>query len=128
MSRHSRSRSNRQYASGPSRAPRTDRLNRLLAEIIAEEIEKYDDPGLELATVTGVEVDREIAHAKVYLSHLDDEMMAALMARRRELQSSINAQTHMRSTPVLSFHADPAVAAGSKVDEILADLKQKGEL
>jgi ribosome-binding factor A len=38
--------------------PRTARLNELLRQIVAEELERIDDERLELVTITNVDVDR----------------------------------------------------------------------
>ena len=48
----------------PSRDyPRTARLNSLVKEIVAEELERIDDERLELVTVTSVVVDGDLARA-----------------------------------------------------------------
>ena len=39
------------------RYPRTARVNELVREVVAEELERIDDERLELVTVTGVDVE-----------------------------------------------------------------------
>ena len=102
--------------------PRTARVNELLREVIAEELERIDDPRLELATVTGVTTDADLRHARVWLSSLDEEAGTALAAHRRRLQAAVGRQARLRRTPELTFQADPAVATGARVDDILRSL------
>ena len=102
--------------------PRTARVNELLREILAEELERIDDHRLGLATVTGVTVDGDLRHARVWLSSLDESAAEALGEHRWRLQGAIGRQARLRRTPELSFSADPGVAAGARVDDILKGL------
>jgi ribosome-binding factor A len=108
----------------PSRRqyPRVARVNELLREILAEELERIDDRRLGLATVTGVTVDGDLRHAKVWLSSMDEAAGEALAEHRWRLQSAIGRQARLRRTPELTFDADPGVAAGTRVDDILRSL------
>ena len=107
------------------RYPRTARLNELVREIIAEELERIDDERLGFFTVTAVEVDPGLEHAKVHWSDLgasDEVVLEVLEEHRARLQAAVNRQTHMRRTPVLSFHADEVSRSASRIEEILRDL------
>ena len=42
-----------------------------MLEVLADELERMSDPRLELVTLTGVDVSRDLRHAKVYYSTLD---------------------------------------------------------
>ena len=46
---------------------RTDRLNELLVRILADEVERIDDDRLGFLTVAGVETDRDLSMARVYV-------------------------------------------------------------
>ena len=52
----------------PKRYPRTARVNEVLREVVAEELERIDDERLGITTVTAVEVDPDLRHAVVWLS------------------------------------------------------------
>ena len=52
--------------------PRTARLNHLIQEIVAEELERIDDERLGLLTVVGVEVERDMRRAVGWYTTLDD--------------------------------------------------------
>jgi ribosome-binding factor A len=107
------------------RYPRTARLNELVREIVAEELERIDDERLGFFTVTAVEVDPGLEHAKVHWSDLeaaDEVVLEVLEEHRARLQAAVNRQTHMRRTPVLSFHADEVARGANRIEEILREL------
>ena len=109
--------------------PRTARLNELVREIIAEELERLSDADdrLILVTVTHVTVDPDMRHAKVLLSSLSEQMDEALEEQRPRLQSAIGRQGRLKRTPQLSFAVDPAVTSGQRVEEILRDIQHGSE-
>jgi ribosome-binding factor A len=102
---------------------RTERVNTLLQQILAEELERLADVDerLRLLTVTGVDVDPDLRHARVYLASLPDAAVEALAEHRRVLQAAIGSQVRMRRTPTLEFAADPAVAAAERVERVLRE-------
>lgn len=110
--------------SGAHRYPRTARVNRVLREVVADELERVgaDDPRLGLLTVTAVEVDGDLRHAKVWLSSLGDDTAEALEEQRLRLQGAIARQVRMKHTPLLSFAADPAIASGARIEQIIKEL------
>jgi ribosome-binding factor A len=115
----------RRRQSGSRRYPRTARLNELVREIVAEELERIDDERLGFFTVTAVEVDPGIEHAKVLWSDIgasDEVVLEVLEEHRPRLQQAVNRQTHMRRTPILSFHPDQVERTASRIEEILRDL------
>ena len=108
------------------RYPRMARVNEVVREVVAEEIERLadGDDRLGLVTVTGVEVDPDLRRAKVLLSSLPPDAEEALDDHRVRLQSAINRQVRLKRTPQLSFSLDPAVESGKRVEDILRDLRQ----
>ena len=104
--------------------PRTARVNQVLHEVVAEEVERLGDgdPRLHLVTVTGVTCDPDLRHATVWLSSLSDAAKAALGEDRVRLQAAIGRQVRMKRTPLLTFAPDPAVAQGTRVEDILQSL------
>ncbi|HEV3351566.1 MAG TPA: 30S ribosome-binding factor RbfA [Acidimicrobiales bacterium] len=108
----------------PRRYPRTARVNHVVQEVVADELERIDDDRLELLTVTGVHVDPDLRHATVWLSSLSSGSEAALAQHRVRLQSAIGRQMRMKRTPELRFRADPAVESGQRVDDILRGLEE----
>lgn len=107
--------------------PRTRRVNEVLRQIVAEELERLADADerLRLVTVTSVEVTADLRSATVYVDELTDDAAEALEERRPQLQRTLGRQVRMKRTPRLRFEADPAVSAGQRVDEILRRLDRR---
>lgn len=101
--------------------PRSARVNEILREVISDELVRLSDidERLGLLTVTGVDTSPDLRQAMVYFDSLGDEAREALEERRSQIQASVNVQTRLKRTPRLSFMADPAVAHGNAVEEIL---------
>jgi ribosome-binding factor A len=107
---------------GPVRPyPRLARVNALVHEVLAEEIERLADADerLALVTITDVACEPDLRHAVVYLASLSPDAAEALEARRRALQATIAAQARLRRTPALSFAVDPAIVAGNRIEDVL---------
>lgn len=106
--------------------PRVARINQVLREVIAEELERLSDtdPRLRLVTVTHVHADADMSRATVLFSSLTDEAREALEEDRVRLQGAVGRQVRMKRTPLLSFDEDPAIRSGQRVDEILRHLEQ----
>jgi ribosome-binding factor A len=109
------------------RYPRTARLNELVREVLADEIERIEDSRLGFLTVTGCEVSRDLRQAVVYYSVLgNDELREstaeALRAATPHLKVVLGRSVRMKYTPDLIFREDPAVATGARVEEIIRSL------
>ena len=104
--------------------PRAARVNEVLRQVLADELERIEDVDerLGMLTITAVDCDPDLRHATVLLSSLSEGEASALAAVRVRLQSAISHQVRMKRTPQLRFAADPAVAAGQRVEDILRQL------
>jgi len=116
----------------PRQYPRTARINELLREILADELEHLDDDRLQLLTVTSVSIEGDLRHAVVFFDSIrgedgDPEILEALGELRWRLQGAIGRQARMKHTPELSFEPDPAIRAGARIDSLLADLPQASD-
>lgn len=99
-------------------------MNELVREVLAGELERLSDidDRLLLATITHVEVDPDLRHAKVLLSSLAEATEEALVEHRVRLQRAIARQARLKRTPLLGFAVDPAIENGRRVEAILRDL------
>ena len=106
---------------------RTDRLNELLIRILAEELEIIGDEVLGFITVTGVQTDKSLSQAKVFVTgELDDEdLCSRLELHRSRLQRAINQQAKLRRVPSLSFFVDDTVESAERIENLLRDLNQE---
>ena len=104
--------------------PRTARVNQVLREVVADALERLadGDDRLRMATVTSVDTTPDLRNATVYLSSLPAEMAESLDDHRGALQRAIGHEVRLKRTPHLAFAADPAVASGERVEEILRRL------
>jgi len=116
----------RRHAGRAHQYPRAARVNEVLREIVAEELERLAevDPRVELLTVTGVETEPDLRHATVFLASLPDAARLAVDEHRVRLQAAIARQVRLKRTPQLSFTPDPAVLSGVQVEEVLRRLRQ----
>lgn len=125
----------------PRRYPRIARVNEVVRETLADELERLNDPRLGLVTITGVDVRRDLRHATVYYSALDtkkgarevvvaqtperqEETRAALSSAAPHLRAQLGRQVRMKYTPELTFLEDPAIVQGARIEEILRDLSR----
>ena len=110
------------------RYPRTARVNEVLREVVAGEIERLSDHDerLQLVTVTAVESEPDLRHATVFLSSLSEAASEGLEQQRIRIQAAIGRQVRLKRTPQLAFRSDPAVAGGERVEEILRRLDRPG--
>ena len=118
--------------SSSHRYPRTARLNELLHEIIAEEMERIDDDRLDLVTVMSVEVEPDLRHATVYVdtptgADRDEEMLEALAEHRVALQKAIGKQARIKRTPLLAFKPDLVERQAARVEDVLRGLDEFGD-
>ncbi|MGH9117674.1 MAG: 30S ribosome-binding factor RbfA [Acidimicrobiales bacterium] len=107
-----------------------ERLNHLIHEIVAEELERVDDDRLELVTVIRVTVERDMRHAVVFYDTLtgpegDRAVQAGLSDHRVQLQAAIGRQARIRRVPELSFRPDETERTAARVEEILTKLRDE---
>lgn len=107
---------------------RMPKVNSLLRQVVAEEMERLDDVRLEMVSVTAVDTSPDLRHAVVYCDVLgESDYEPALEALRRathRLQSAVGRQVRLKYTPTLEFAIDPAVVSGERIEGILRNLRQ----
>jgi len=107
------------------RYPRTARINEVVRESLATELERMSDPRLSMVTITGVEVARDLRHAKVYYAALgreDEGIETALRKATPHLRGVLGREVRMKYLPELDFILDPAIETGQRVEEILRSI------
>lgn len=111
---------------------RTDRvsaqLRRELGTLVRDAVAGH---GLPSVSVSDVEVTRDLAHAKVFVTALQaecaDEAMKGLKAVAPEIRYRLAQAVKLRHVPELHFHYDDSVDRGERIDNILRDLPDTGE-
>lgn len=98
-----------------------DQIQRELAVLIRDQVK---DPRMGMVSISGVEVSRDMAHAKVYVSVLGDEQAAADSLEalnhaagflRRELGRSMR----LRTVPQLRFIHDRSLEEGARMSALI---------
>ena len=110
----------------PRKYPRSARVNEVVREALADELERMNDPRLSMVTITGVEVAPDLRQARVYYSALgrsDDEVVTALRAAAPHLRAVLGREVRLKYLPKLEFHRDPAIEEGQRVEDILRSLR-----
>ena len=106
---------------------RTDRvsaqLRRELGTLVRTAVDEY---GLPSVSVSDVEVTRDLAHAKVYVTALQSERSAEAVKGLRGLAGEIRfrlaRQVKMRHVPELHFRYDDSVDRGERIDTLLREV------
>ena len=113
--------------SSPKKAfHRTDRvsaqLRRDLGQIVHAAVREH---GLPSVSVSDVEVTRDMAHAKVFITALLPEQSREAIKGLKELAPELRYQlaqaVRMRHVPELHFHYDDSVDRGERIDALLKD-------
>ena len=105
-----------------SRAARlADQIQRDLSELIRKELK---DPRVGLVTITGVEVTRDLSHAKVYITTLagaesGESSIQALQHAAGFLRTQLSQTLKVRSMPQLHFVYDASVERGARLSPLI---------
>jgi len=111
---------------------RTDRvsaqLRRELGTLVREAVSEH---GLPSVSVSDVEVTRDMAHAKVFVTALQseraEEAVEGLRAVAPEVRYRLARAVKLRHVPELHFHYDDSVDRGERIDNLLRELPDVGE-
>jgi ribosome-binding factor A len=109
--------------------PRALRVNQVLRQVIASELERLADADerFRMVTVTAVDTAPDLRTATVFLATMDEETTVALEERRPHLQRLIGTQMTIKRTPRLTFKPDPAIASGTRIEELLRGLDRDSD-
>ena len=114
-----RGRHNRSGAPGT----RTAKAGELIRRVIASELEYIEDERLELVSLTGVDVDRDLHKAVIYFTTFDrdgdPEIDEAFEEYRGRLRHAVSQGTQLRRAPELDFRSDSTLRSAARIEEIL---------
>lgn len=95
-------------------------LRRALATLIQNEIK---DPEVGFVALSDVEVSRDLAHARVFITVFETEKAAssirALNRASGWLRSRLGQEMRIRSVPELHFEHDASVETGQRMDDLI---------
>lgn len=107
----------------------TELLYEELSIMVANEL---DDPKLSLVTVLGVQVSRDLQHAKVFINHEEEdvtrkEVLKGLERATPYLRGQLAERCGLRLVPNLLFYYDDTPEKAARVDELLRQIAQERE-
>ncbi|TZF91873.1 30S ribosome-binding factor RbfA [Cognatilysobacter lacus] len=103
---------------------RTDRvgaqLRRELGTLVHEAVREH---GLPSVSVSDVEITRDMAHAKVFVTALQperaDEAVKGLKDVSKQIRYELGRAMKLRHVPELHFHYDASFDRGERIDQLL---------
>ncbi len=100
-----------------------DYLQRELAALIQHEVR---DPRVGMVSITGVDVSRDLGHARVYYTRMGadsaeeaSESTEALNKAAGFLRSQLSRDSNMRMVPQLRFYFDTSVGRGRNLEDLI---------
>ena len=97
-------------------------LRRELGTLVHEAVREHALPSV---SVSDVEVTRDMAHAKVFVTALQEERSAEAVKALKELAPDIRYKlaraVKMRHVPELHFHYDDSVDRGERIETLLRE-------
>jgi ribosome-binding factor A len=100
-----------------------DQLKREISLLIQQQMR---DPRVGMVNINAVEVSRDLAHAKVFVTLVGertiDQRTSAMRALNKAggfMRSQIASDTHMRTTPRFSFVYDASVQRGADLSALI---------
>ena len=114
---------------------RTQRVGHFLHEELARLLQStVRDPRVQEVNLTGVEVSRDLSHAKVFFTLMSDasseersEVTAVLSKVSGFLRSELAKASTMRTVPRISFRFDESVGRGRDMETLLREVRRADE-
>ena len=113
---------------------RTEQIGEEIRQILSEVIQyELKDPRVGFATIVGVEVSGDLAHAKISVSVMGDqdqqrETMEGLERARGFMRRRVAQELrHLRSVPDLHFKLDTSLDYSIRIDEVLRSVREERE-
>ena len=107
-----------------------EHLKRELSRIIRRELKL---PGMDLISVTHVDVTPDLKQATVYVSHikknedLREQCIKRLRRREKDIRAALTRALSTKSIPQLRFREDTSIKDAARITDILRDLKKERE-
>ncbi len=111
--------------------PRADRIGVKIQAAISELlVKKVQDPRIEMAIISKVEMSSDLSVADVYFSVFGDKKQVAeakkgFKSSKKFIKKLVAPKLNLKYMPDLNFKHDESFAYGSKIDAILHDISKK---
>ncbi|MCV2883808.1 30S ribosome-binding factor RbfA [Aestuariibacter sp. AA17] len=113
---------------------RTERVGQQIHKEIASILQnefKNRDPRLGMVTVSGTEVSRDLAHAKIFVTFFDTDeekikgYMDILNENKGFVRTLLSKRIRMRSVPALKFVQDNSITEGMRISSLVTETLNK---
>ncbi len=109
---------------------RPDRVAEAIREVVATFLaEGVKDPRVVgLVTVTGVDLTRDLRHAKVFVSIMGSDVeraatMEGLASVAAHLRARVGRELRLRLAPEITFRLDESIARAARIESLLAQVR-----
>ncbi len=109
---------------------RPDRVAEAIREVVATFLaEGVKDPRVVgLVTVTGVDLTRDLRHAKVFVSIMGSDVERAatiegLASVAAHLRARVGRELRLRLAPEITFRLDESIARAARIESLLAQVR-----
>lgn len=107
---------------------RTDRVGQQIHKEIAYILQnefKHREPNIGMVTVSGVEVSRDLAHAKVFITFYSDDEdkiaqdLKSLQGGKSFVRGLLGKRIRMRNVPAVHFFQDSSIVEGARISALV---------
>lgn len=105
----------------------SDRIRQEISEMLVKQ--EIHDPRLLGATITDVNIDRELAFASIYVSAFEGssrskEILDGFQSASSFIRKNLAERIELRSFPRLRFYWDPTPERADRIDQLFAQIRQ----
>ena len=110
---------------------RSNRVSGLIQKVLSEILQKdIGDPRLKMATITGVEVSRDLKLARIYFTTADGEQkkdaaIKGFNSARGFIKRTLAQELGLKYMPDIKFLYDESLEYGSRIDRLIKLTKDK---
>jgi ribosome-binding factor A len=108
---------------------RADRVSGLIQQVLSEILKRdIGDPRLKMATITEVEVSRDLKLARIYFTtpgdkHKKDEAMKGFKSAHGFIKRVLAHEIDLKYMPEIKFFYDDSLEYGAHIDELIKSTK-----
>ena len=112
----------------PREFSRTDRVGQQIHKEVASILQhefKHREPEVGMITVSGVEVSRDLAHAKIFITFYSnspekiDDDFAKLQDAKSFVRGLLGRRIRMRNVPAVHFFKDSSIMEGARISALV---------
>ena len=110
---------------------RSERVGGLIQQVLSEILKKdIGDPRLKMATITEVEVSRDLRLARIYFTtpggkHKKDKAIKGFNSARGFIKRILAHEIDLKYMPDIKFYYDDSLEYGAHIDELIKSTKIK---